>query len=108
MKNTPSELAIVTTSKRCARISLVVGIGIFLAFAVSKVEQVMIGAFFFILLACLTNGLILLILLLHLIGPGNNWRQIFHAIIIVLINIPIGIFFVWLSIQIADLNHINL
>ncbi|SOD11656.1 hypothetical protein [Pedobacter xixiisoli] len=103
-----SELAIVIAAKRCARISLLLGISIFLAFAISKVEQVMIGAFFFILLACLTNGFILLILLLHLIGARSNWRQIFNAIIIMLINIPIGIFFVWLSIQIADLNHINL
>lgn len=108
MKRSPFELPIVTNAKRCARISLLVGICIFLAFAISKAEELMIVGFFFILLACLTNGFILLALILHLLGPKFNYKQIFHTIIIMLSNIPIAIFFVWLSIQIADLNHIKL
>lgn len=102
------ELPIVAIAKKCARISLLAGISIFLAFAIVKEEQIMVIGGIFLFIAFMVNGLILFILMLHLLGPRINHLQIFHAIVIMLVNIPIAIFLAWLSIQIADLHHINI
>ena len=102
------ELSVVAIAKKCARISLLTGICIFLAFAISKIDQIMVVGGIFLLVAFMVNGLILFILTLHLLGPRNNHSQIFRAIVIMLVNIPIAIFFAWLSIQIADLHPINI
>ena len=103
-----SELTIVTTAKQCTRISLLAGTSIFLLFAVSGVGEIMILGIFFIPLAVFTNGLILLALLLQLINYRAAWRKILLAALLMLSNIPIAILFVWLSIQISELNHIKL
>lgn len=108
MKQTPTTLPIIAIAKRCARISLATGTMIFIAFAISKAEALIIVGFFFTFIACAANGIALLVLLLHLTGNRPYWQQIFNAIIIVLSNIPIAIFFAWLSIQISELNHIKL
>lgn len=102
------ELPIVAIAKKCARISLLAGISIFLTFAITKAEQMVVIGGIFLFIAFMVNGLILFILTLHLLGPRINHPQIFRAIVIMLINIPIAIFFAWLSIQIADLHHINI
>jgi|GEM_PF-2870224 len=108
MKNPNIDLVIITTAKQCARISLLAGTSIFLLFAVSGIGKMMILGAFFILLAVFANGLILFILLLHLINHSAAWRKILLAALIMLSNIPIAILFVWLSIQISELNHIRL
>jgi len=84
------------------------GIGIFLFFAISRINDVMVLSAFYIFFASLANGIILLILLLHLLSHRHYWREILRTAIIMLTNIPFAIFFIWLSIQIADLNHIRL
>jgi len=107
MRNTV-ELSIVAIAKKCARMSLLSGIGIFLTFAITKVEHIIVIGCIFLLVALMINGLILLILMLHFLGPRINHPQIIRAIVIMLVNIPIAIFFAWLSIQITSLNHIHL
>ena len=102
------ELSVVAIAKKCARISLLAGISIFLTFAITKLEQIMVVGGIFLLVAFMVNGLILFILMLHLLGSKANHPQIFRAIVIMLVNIPIAIFFAWLSIQIANSHHINL
>lgn len=108
MENLNNELIIVTTAKQCARISLFAGTGIFLLFAVSGFGEIMILGALFIPLAVFANGMILLILLLHLINHSAARKKILLAALIMLSNIPIAILFAWLSIQIAELNHIKL
>ncbi|WP_199118969.1 hypothetical protein [Pedobacter sp. ASV28] len=108
MKDINDELLIVTVAKQCARISLFIGTSIFLLFAISGVGEVMILGAFFIGLAIFANGLILFILSLHLINHRAAWRKILLAAVLMLSNIPIALFFVWLSVQISDLNHIKL
>ncbi|MDQ8005752.1 MAG: hypothetical protein REI64_13185 [Pedobacter sp.] len=103
-----ADLFVVTVAKKCARISLLLGICIFLAFAIAIEERIMVLGGIFLLVAFMVNGLILLILMLHLLGPKINHQQIFRAIVIMLVNIPIAIFFAWLSIQIANSQHINI
>lgn len=102
------ELPVTAVAKKCARISLLLGISIFLVFAITKIEQLMVVGAMFLVVAFMVNGLILLILTLHLLGPRTNHPQIFRAIVIMLVNIPIAIFFAWLSIQIANSQHINI
>lgn len=102
------DILIITIAKQIARISLWGGTGIFLLFAISKIDKVMVFSAFFIFFAVLANGIMLFILLVSLITPNTAKREIVNTILIIIINIPIAIFYVWLSIQIADLNHIKL
>lgn len=102
------DIFILTTAKQIARTSLWGGTGIFLLFAISKIDKVMVFSAFFIFFAVLANGIMLLILLLSLITRSTARREIINTILIIIINIPIAIFYVWLSIQISELNHIKL
>lgn len=105
MENEP---LILNVAKKCARISLLTGIGIFLFFAISRNGELMILGLFYIFFACLANGFILLALLLHLVNHCTWQKKIFYTALIMLSNIPIAIFFAWLAIQISELNHIKL
>lgn len=108
MKQTLTILSIIAIAKRCASISLATGTIIFLAFAISKAQTLIIVGFVFTFIACVANGIILLVLLLHFTGNKPYWKQVFNTIIIILSNIPIAILFAWLSLQISELNHIKL
>ncbi|RZL39205.1 MAG: hypothetical protein EOO96_01200 [Pedobacter sp.] len=98
MTNSKNELTIVRTAKRSTRMTLLAETMLFLAVMLTQAKILIITSFIFTLGAGIANGLIFPILLLHLLGEASFRKKIIRTAILMLVNIPIAIFYAWLII----------
>lgn len=98
MNNIENELTIIRTAKQSTRMTLLTGTGLFLAVMLTQAKILIIISFIFTLGAGIVNGLIFLILLLHLLGQASFRKKIIHTAILMLVNIPIAMLYALLII----------
>ena len=107
MKN-KDELLMITIARQCARYSLIGGTLIFMLFALTRQQWALVTGLIFVLTCIAINGIIMLILLMHLIGAKQHKNNLLRALLLILINIPIAVLYGWLTVQIAQLFDLNL
>ncbi|WP_461484765.1 hypothetical protein [Pedobacter sp.] len=102
------ELLMITIARQCARYSLISGTLIFMLFALTRQQWALVTGLIFALTCIAINGIIMLILLMHLIGAKQHKNNLLRALLLILINIPIAVLYGWLTVQIAQLFDLNL
>lgn len=85
---------LIETGKWMAVLSAAIGTIILLAYFALKVSEMMLVGFIYIYFAAAINGLFFLVLLLECFRQQNHWRKIVATMIIMLLNIPLVIFYI--------------
>ena len=94
MENKPNNIFI-KIAKGCFVYSLIIGTLIFLSYCISGDNQIAIIGFFYLHAAVVINITMLFILLLLLITEITNRLEFVKAIGLLLVNIPIAFFYLW-------------
>lgn len=95
MLESRNELAIIRTAKQSTRLTLVAGTILFITVMLTKAKTLMFASLIFTVFAGLANGLLFIMLLLHLLGPRSQ-KKILQTAILMLINIPVAVLYIWL------------
>lgn len=88
---TPNQNFAAETGKQTAKYSAIIGIGIFLLFCISRFEALMPIGLFYLVVAAIVNGIILLTLFIELLINAKDRKQLLISMGIMLLNIPLSL-----------------
>ncbi len=83
----------------CFKYSLIIGSLLFLSSFIVRNEVIPLIGFFYVCLAVVINLFVLLALLITLISTPENRIQLVRAMGLLLVNIPIALFYFWFLIE---------
>ena len=85
-----------TIGLNCFKYSLIIGTALFILYVIKHNEALAIIGFFYLLLALVVNSIILLMLLASALLETLDRARKFQTIGLMLVNIPIATFYLWL------------
>jgi len=95
---------LIETGKWMAVCSATIGTFILLAFFALKVNELMFVGLFYIYFATAINGVFFLVLVLECFRQQNHWRKIAAIMLLMLLNIPLSIFYCFLALNFSHQN----
>lgn len=86
-----------STGRFCAKYSFILGSLIALFFFITGIKEIMIMGLIYTVAAALVNLLILGILFIYLLCFPAYYMEIGNTMALMLLNIPVALFFLWLT-----------
>ena len=90
-----NDLNMLKTGKQCAKFSFIVGTVILLLYLITKSDELIMFGCFYLIVACCINALLLILILFLLVSNPKSYREILITIGIIMLNIPIALFYLW-------------
>jgi hypothetical protein len=90
---------LIETGKWMAVVSAVVGTIILVTFFILRADELAFTGILYIYFATAINGMFFLVLLIECLIQKNHWRKIAAVMFIMLLNIPLSIFYCFLALN---------
>lgn len=88
--------------KFCAKYTFIMGSMILLLYCVTGISEVRVAGFVYFVAAILINLLMVFILFVHLLVYPKQYFDLLKSAAIILVNLPIAIFYLWLVEEVQD------
>jgi len=91
---------LIEVGKWMAALSTAIGTVILLAYLVFKADTIAFSGIIYMYIATVVNGIYFLVLLLECFRKPNDWRKPAAMMLIMLLNIPLSVFYCYLALTI--------
>lgn len=98
---------LINTGRTIAILSLLIGTAIFVFYYLTSADFLLLVGYIFIVIVAITNGIFLILILLRYSKDKNNKFSLFITSGIILLNIPVLLFYSWVTFLLMDIMRIN-
>ncbi|WP_375559288.1 hypothetical protein ACE193_16315 [Bernardetia sp. OM2101] len=98
---------LIQTGRAIAILSLLIGTAIFVVYYLTSTDFLLLIGYVFIVLSAITNSIFLILILIQYSKKESHKFPLFITAGIILLNIPVLLFYSWITFLLMDIMRIN-